>query len=217
MKDLLWLVNHPLRGNVAGTSTSRNPNTPGELERRLSIRICRILPKLPHSIEPKLGNLHWTWMDSSRASALKLLRGLPTSWEVLWPSEPHLSLSTLQEWTWEHYRGLNLTLFTLSTGGSTMVFIGGVRWCCGQRLGVWGPLVRSANHATWLGGQVSSLHYLWAFDTLSTTSAGHIDKTAFGNAPTHGRLATPWLSWARALCHIIPSCHIVSDYALFWT
>jgi hypothetical protein len=41
-----------------------------------------------------------------------------------------------------------------------MVFIGGVRRCCGQRLGAWGPLDRLASHATWLGGQVSSLHCL---------------------------------------------------------
>jgi hypothetical protein len=33
--------------------------------------------------------------DSGRASMLKLLQGLPTSWEVLLPSEPHLSLSLL--------------------------------------------------------------------------------------------------------------------------
>jgi hypothetical protein len=32
-------------------------------------------------------------MDYGRASALKLLGGLPTSREVLRPSEPHLSLS----------------------------------------------------------------------------------------------------------------------------
>jgi hypothetical protein len=26
-----------------------------------------------------------------------------------------------------------------------------------------------------------------------------------------------WLGWARALCHIIPSCHILCDYGLFLT
>jgi hypothetical protein len=31
------------------------------------------------------------------------------------------------------------------------------------------------------------------------------------------RLAPLWLSWARTLCHIIPLCHILCDYALFWT
>jgi hypothetical protein len=41
-----------------------------------------------------------------------------------------------------------------------MVFIGGVRWCCGQRLGTWGPLDRPAGHATWSGGQDSSSHHL---------------------------------------------------------
>jgi hypothetical protein len=41
-----------------------------------------------------------------------------------------------------------------------MVFIGRVRWCCGQRLDTWGPLDRPAGHATWLGGQVFSMHSL---------------------------------------------------------
>jgi hypothetical protein len=41
-----------------------------------------------------------------------------------------------------------------------MVFIGGVRWCCGQRLGTWAPLDSPASHATWPGGQVFSLHHL---------------------------------------------------------
>jgi hypothetical protein len=70
-----------------------------------------------------------------------------------------------------------------------MVFIGGVRWCYGQRLAAWGPLVQPVGHATWLGGQVSSLHHRWALDTLSTTYAGHIDKTVFGIALTHDRPA----------------------------
>jgi hypothetical protein len=46
-----------------------------------------------------------------------------------------------------------------------------------------------AGHATLPGGQVSSLHHLWSLETLSTASAGHVDKTVFGNAPTHGRPA----------------------------
>jgi hypothetical protein len=40
-----------------------------------------------------------------------------------------------------------------------MVFIGGGRRCCGQRLGTWGPLDRSVGHAAWPGGQVSSLNH----------------------------------------------------------
>jgi hypothetical protein len=39
------------------------------------------------------------------------------------------------------------------------------------------------------GRRVSSLDHLWALDTLSTASARHVDKTVFGNAPTHGRPA----------------------------
>jgi hypothetical protein len=69
-----------------------------------------------------------------------------------------------------------------------VVFVG-VRWCSSWRLGAWGTLVKLPGHATWSGSQVSSLHRLCALDTLSATSAGHIDKTVFRNAPTHGRLA----------------------------
>jgi hypothetical protein len=92
MNDLLWLANHPLQGNVAGIPTSRNPDTPEELESQLSVRIRRILIELPHSTEQELRKLRRTQMNSGRASALELLRGLPTSWEVLRPLEPHLSL-----------------------------------------------------------------------------------------------------------------------------
>jgi hypothetical protein len=71
------------------------------------------------------------------------------------------SLSTLQRLNLEApWRVLNLTFYTLSIRGSTVVLIGGVRQCSGQRLGTRGPLVRLAGHATWPGGQVSSLHRL---------------------------------------------------------
>jgi hypothetical protein len=133
-------------------------------------------------------------MDSGRAFVLELLRGLPTSWEVLRPSELRLSLySTKIEFGSPLGGRLNLTFFILFADGSIMVFIGGVRWCSGRRLGVGGPLVRPVGHATWPGGQVSSLHHLWALDTLSTSSIGHVDKIVFRNVPTHGRPATPWL------------------------
>jgi hypothetical protein len=91
MIDLLLLVNHPLRGNVVGIPTSQNLDTPEGLESRLSVGIHRIPAELPHSIKPKLKKLCRTQMDSDRASTLELLRGLPTSREVLRPSEPCLS------------------------------------------------------------------------------------------------------------------------------
>jgi hypothetical protein len=96
MNDLLWLANHPLRGNVVGISTSRDPDIAEGLESRLFIRIHRIPVELPHSTELELKKLRRTWMDSGRASVLELLRGLPISRDVLQPSEPHLSLSTKQ-------------------------------------------------------------------------------------------------------------------------
>jgi hypothetical protein len=76
-----------------GTTTSRNPDTPEGLESWLSVKICRILAELLHSTELELKKPCRTRMDSDRASALELLRGLPTSRDVLRPTEPRLSLS----------------------------------------------------------------------------------------------------------------------------
>jgi hypothetical protein len=75
-----------------GIPTSRSLDTPNGLESQLSARIHRIPAELPHSTELEFGSLHQTRMDSSRAFALELLQGLPTSQEVLLPSEPRLSL-----------------------------------------------------------------------------------------------------------------------------
>jgi hypothetical protein len=86
------LVNHPLQGNVTGIPISRNPDTPEGLQSRLSVRIHRIPAELPHSIEPEIKKLRRTQTDSGRVSALELFQGLPTSREVLSPSEPCLSL-----------------------------------------------------------------------------------------------------------------------------
>jgi hypothetical protein len=100
-------------------------------------------------------------MDSDRASALELLRGLPTSRDVLRPTEPRLSLSLLYKgWTWEHYGKLNLTFFTPSTKKSRRVFIGGLSRCLGQNWGSGGPLVWLADHLTWPGGQPLWQHQL---------------------------------------------------------
>jgi hypothetical protein len=79
MDDLLWLVNHPLWGNVMGIPTSWDPDTLEGHESRLSIGMRRIPAELPHSTDLKLRKLHQTRMDSGRASALKLRQGLPTS------------------------------------------------------------------------------------------------------------------------------------------
>jgi hypothetical protein len=98
-----------------------------------------------------------------------------------------------------------------------MVFIGGVRWCVGRRLGTWGPLVRPAGHASWLGSQVSSFHCLWTLDVLSTAFARHVDKTVSRNAPTHGRptkvmwLAHQTLAWLSPC--FVPH-HFLMSYCL---
>jgi hypothetical protein len=75
-----------------GIPTRRDPDTPKGLESRSSVRIRRILVELPHSAELELEKLHRIRSDSGRAFTLELLRGVLTSWEVLQPSEPCLSL-----------------------------------------------------------------------------------------------------------------------------
>jgi hypothetical protein len=157
-----------------------------------------------------------SWEHVWRLRSRYLGTGYDTSQEVLRPSEPHLSLSTLQEWTWEHYRGLNLTFFTISAERSRREFIGG--------LGLGRPTCELAGLATWPGSQVSSLHHLRALHPLSTASSRHIDKTFFGNTPTHGQPANVMWSASHTLAwmspcfgHAICSCHIFCDYALFWT
>jgi hypothetical protein len=80
---------------MIGKSCTNNPDTPEGFESRLSIGIHQIPAELPHLAKLELRKLCRIRTDSGRASALELLRGLPTSWEVLWLSEPHLSLSTL--------------------------------------------------------------------------------------------------------------------------
>jgi hypothetical protein len=47
-----------------------------------------------------------------------------------------------------------------------------------------GPLVRLAGHATWSGGQVSSLHRLWAMDTLSSAFCWTCRQNGFWNCTT---------------------------------
>jgi hypothetical protein len=99
-----------------------------------------------------------------------------------------------------------------------VVFIGGVRWYFGRRLGAWGPFVRPTGHATWPGGQVSSLNHLWAMDTLSTASVGHVDKTVFGNAPTHGRPAKVMWPTGHTLARLSPCFmprHFFVSYCLW--
>jgi hypothetical protein len=66
-------------------------------------------------------------MDSGRAFMLELLQGLPTSWEVLQPSEPHIflySARTKLESTLE----AKLTLFShFLPGGVGGICRGGYR------------------------------------------------------------------------------------------
>jgi hypothetical protein len=75
-----------------GISTSWDSNTLEGLESWSSIKIHRIPTEVLHLTELELGKHYRTREDFGRALVLKLLRGFPTCWEVLWPSEPRLSL-----------------------------------------------------------------------------------------------------------------------------
>jgi hypothetical protein len=69
-------------------------------------------------------------------------------------------------------------------------------------------------------GRATTLSRSTAFPTLDTPLTdllGHVVKTVFGNTPGPGRLAPLWAGWAQALCHVIPSCHIVREHHWFWT
>jgi hypothetical protein len=42
-------------------------------------------------------------------------------------------------------------------------------------------------------------------------------KTDFKKMPNPGEPAILSLDWARALCHVVPPCHIVHEHPWFWT
>jgi hypothetical protein len=171
MDDLLCLVNHPLRCNVAGIPTSQNPDTLEGLENRLSVGIHRIPIELPHSTKPELRKLRQTRTDSDRASTLELLWGLPTSWEALRPSGSRLSLCNLA----------GRPGFLLASPFPHWI------------------LLLPTYFNTW---------WKWVLEMC---------QQMVGRPRWCRRPATPWLGWACALCHVISLCHIVCDYALFWT
>jgi hypothetical protein len=112
--------------------------------------IHRIPTEFPHSTELELRKLCQTQTDFGRPFTLELLRGLPTSREVLRPSEPHLSLSTLLELNLEALWRPNSHFLPGGVGG----IYRGVKSVHWAKVGLGGPLVRLAGHLGWSGGQV---------------------------------------------------------------
>jgi hypothetical protein len=218
MNDLLWLANHPLRGNDAGILTSWNPDTPEGLESRLFVRIHRILVELPHSTELELEKLRQTRADFGRASTARATPRTPNKLG----SPPTLRISHLsllyKEWTWEHYTKLNLTFFTPFARRSKGGIYRGLSQCFGQKWDLGGPLLRSADQLGWPGGQVSWPHWLWALDALCTDLPWHVGKAEFEKALTPSRptkevaLAGP--SFARLGPGFVPHHPLVS-YSLW--
>jgi hypothetical protein len=162
-------------------------------------------------------------MNSSRASVLELLRGLLTSWEVLRPSERRLSL---------YSRRMNLGALLGAKPHSLHTFYRGehrgiyrskaVLWPKVGRMGPTWQAGRPCNFSRWPRSLPAPpfphwiLHLPTCFDTWWKWVLEMCQHMA-GRPKWCGRPATPWLSWACALCHVISSCRIVCDYALFWT
>jgi hypothetical protein len=119
-----------------GIPTSQGPDTPEGLESRLYVRIHRIQAELPHSTKLELRKLRRTRMDSGRASALELLRGLLTSQEVLHSSEPRLSLNSIKiEFLEAHWGGAKPHFLHTFYRGEHRGIYRRRSWCSGQRLG----------------------------------------------------------------------------------
>jgi hypothetical protein len=141
---------------------------------------------------------------------LELLGGLPTSWEVLQPSKPRLSL-LYKEWTWEHYRKLNLTFFTPYTEGD-MEGINS-RWG-GYPPQAWGGL----EHMDGRPANLLGLHRLRAPLTYSTDLPWHVYEIDFENTLNPGwptkevGPANPTL--ARFSLGFVP-CHPLTSYCLW--
>ena len=176
-----------------GIPTSRNPNTPEGLESRLSVGIHRIPLELPHLTELEPGNIHRTRMDSGRVSALELFQGLPTSREVLSPSEPCLSLySTKIEFRSPLGGAKPHFLHTFCRGEHRGIYKRSKAVLC-PKIGHVGPRCQDGHSCNLAGGPVSSLHRLSKLDTMSTASARHVGKMFFVNVARHGWPATLWL------------------------
>jgi hypothetical protein len=113
---------------------SRDPDTPDWLESWLSVWIHRIPVELLHLTDLELKRLSNPnrFRQSFRARAIPRTpdkQGSP-------PALRTFPLSLLyKEWTWEHYRKLNLTFSTLSTERSMGVFIRGLSLCFGWKWG----------------------------------------------------------------------------------
>jgi hypothetical protein len=118
-----------------GIPTSRNPDTLDGLEGWLSVKIRRISVELPHSNQTRARK---TLSNSNGFQQSFYSRATPRTPNKS-GSPPALRTSPLsllyKDRIWKPIvgggGGLNLTLFLLSFGGSTVVFIGGVRRCFG--------------------------------------------------------------------------------------
>jgi hypothetical protein len=146
----------------------------------------------------------------------ELLQGLLTRQEVLRPLEPHLSLYYTKNELGTIYEAKPSFLHTIYREGygghlsearriSTSSW-GGLEHLDGQ------PVVHVADRLIFSAFTNFKHHQptpLTSFDTCM--------KQFLIICQSPGRSAPLWLSWAWALCHIIPSCGIVYDYVLFWT
>jgi hypothetical protein len=230
------IANHPLLGNVMGILTSWDPDTPEGLESQLSVRIRRIMAELPHSTELDLRKLCWTRMDSSRASMLELLWGLPISQEFLRPSERRLSLySTKIEFGSPLEGGINLTFFTPSVRRSTWVFTGVLSQCFGWKWGLGatcqvGRPARVAGRPCFMAAPTLGIGHHMHRPSLTRWQSGiwigantwPTDQGGGPGRPHFGRLGPgfmphhPLMSYSLWLCLILDILKICMDFWYIW-
>jgi hypothetical protein len=156
MNGLIWLANHPLWGNVT--------EYPDKLESRYirGTRESALYRNLQNSGRAPTLDRTRAWKTLSKPNWFRQsFRARATSWTVdkleslLTLRISHLSL-LYKEWTWEHYRKLNLTFFTLFAGRTMWVFIEGLSQRFGWKWGSGGgALVMPTGQLGWSGGHVS--------------------------------------------------------------
>jgi hypothetical protein len=135
MNDLLWLSNHPLWGNIVGI-----PEKPGSRYTRLTRELALCLNSQNSCRAPALDRprAQKTLSNPNRFRQSFHARAIPRTPDKQGspPALRTFPLSLLyKEWTWEHYRKLNLTFSTLSTERSMGVFIRGLSLCFGWKWG----------------------------------------------------------------------------------
>jgi hypothetical protein len=122
-------------------------------------RVGSLSELLPHSTKLELRKIHQTRMDSGRAFTLELPGGLPTSREVLQPSEPHLSLYSTKNELGSTI-GSSTSLSSHLLPGGMWGYLWEVRRISTASLRCFGALGQPADHTRGLPSNLLNLHRL---------------------------------------------------------